>query len=120
MAISRTVVEVSETILFTDTTAKDLFSLPVGAVPLFASVQVKTAFNDSGTNLLSIGVPTSATYFASDVSLDATGALLVALNQTDELTRRQGITATFTGSAGDATAGRAVVRLVYSTPFRPV
>ena len=120
MALSRTVVENSETILFTNTAAKTLFTLPIGAVPLFASVYVKTAFNDSGTNLLSIGKAGSAAYYASGVSLDATGALLIALNESDTLESRQGITATFAGSVGDATAGRAIVRIVYSTPFRPV
>jgi hypothetical protein len=110
----------SETVLFTDTTAKPLFTLPIGAVPLFASVHVKTAFNGSGTNLLSIGKAGSAAYYASGVSLAATGALLIALNESDTLTSRQGITATVTDGAGDATTGRAIVRIVYSTPFRPV
>jgi hypothetical protein len=120
MALSRTVVEMSETILFTNTTAKSLFTLPIGAVPLFASVHVKTAFNGSGTNLLSIGKAGSAAYYASGVPLDATGAVLIALNESDTLEKRQGITATFTDGAADATAGRAIVRVVYSTPFRPV
>lgn len=120
MALGRTVVENSETILFTDTTAKNLFMLPVGAVPLFASVHVKTAFNGSGTNLLSIGKSGSAAYYASGVSLAETGALLIALNESDTLATRQGIIATFTDSASDATAGRAIVRIVYSTPFKPV
>ena len=120
MALSRTVVEISETILYTDTTAKSLFTLPSGAVPLFALVHVKTAFNGSGTNLLSIGKAGSAAYYASGVSLAATGALLIALNAADTLESRQGITSTFTDGSSDATACRAIVRFIYSTPFRPV
>lgn len=118
--LNRTVVEISESVLYTDTSAKDLFALPKGAVPLFAIVQVKTAFNASTSNVLSIGTPTSASYFASGIPLGTVGAVMVALNHADDLDRKQGITATYTGTGDAATTGRAIVRIVYSTPFRPV
>lgn len=108
------------TVTHLDTTAEPLFSLPAGAIPLFAVVQTETAFNDSGTDLVQIGKGTDNDYYASGISVAATGGQLIMLNQSGALTAQAQITATFTGQNSDATAGRAKVNLVYATPFYPV
>lgn len=107
------------TVTYLNTSAKALFSLPTGAVPLFAVVQTETAFDDTGTDLLQIGAGTDADYFASGISVAATGGQLVALNRSPVLTGQTQVTATYTGENSNAAAGRAKINLIYATPFDP-
>lgn len=120
MGMSSPVLSLQGVVDFGDTTAKTLFTLPVGAVPLLAIVQVETAFNDSGTDLLKIGSGATTDYFASGINVGATGAKSVVLNEAPNLTRQTSVTATYTGQNGDSTTGRARINLLYSTPFDPV
>jgi hypothetical protein len=119
MALGKLVVDLSEVVTFADGT-KTLFSLPSGATPLLALVVVTTAFNDSGTDTLEIGVSGNTDYYAVGIPLGSTGAQLVALTNVLSLSRKTAIVAKYTGGSGDATAGRAEVHILYSNPFKPV
>lgn len=107
------------TVTYLDTTAKALFSLPAGATPLFAVVQVETAFDDTGTDLVEIGAGSDADYFASGISVAATGGQMVVLTKSPVLTGQTQVTATYTGENANAAAGRAKISLIYATPFQP-
>lgn len=102
---------------YTDTAAKELFALPAGAIPLFANVQVEVAFNDTGTDVLDIGIPGTADYFVADQAVSAPGGAHVALAQCPLLTAPATVTATYTGQNSNASAGRALVVMAYMTPF---
>lgn len=114
--MNRGVVAIQGDVTYLNDTATTLFSLPAGATPLFAVVQVATAFNDSGTDLVDFGVPGTADAFASDVDVSATGSFLVTLANAN-LTGPTAFTATYIGANSDATAGRLTVTVVYATPF---
>ena len=47
-----TIVSQSNTVAYTDTTAKNLFIIPAGAQVINVIVDVVTAFTDTGTDLL--------------------------------------------------------------------
>lgn len=119
MGMSLHAVILKETVTYQNTAAKALFSLPPGTIPLFAIVQVETAFNDSGTDLLALGKGADGDYFASGIDLSTAGGKLVMLNQSAPLAAKAGVTATYSGQNGNATAGRAIVLLVCGTPFDP-
>ena len=119
MAMAMKVVVMQGVVTRLNTTAKALFSLPAGAIPLLATVQVETAFNDGGTDLLSIGEGTDNTHFASGINVSTTGAKLIALNESGNLTKQTMVTATYTGGSGNSTTGRAKVNMIYATPFDP-
>lgn len=102
-------------VTFTDTTAKSLFTLPKGAVITGWTVNVTTAFNGSGTDLLDIGT-TDADAFANDLDLSATGQIVtgfIPAAMFTALTEDTVVTATYTDSAEDADAGAAVVCVRY-------
>ena len=113
------VVVLQGTVTRTNTTAKALFTLPAGAIPLLATVQVETAFNDSGTDLLTVGEGSDGDHFASGIDVSATGAKLIAINESGVLTKQTQVTATYTGQNGNSTTGRAKINMIYATPFYP-
>ena len=119
MAMNRGVVTVQGALTFADTSPRLLFTLPQGATPLLAVLQVETAFDDSGTDLLALGIAGDGDYFAAALDVSAAGGQLVTLAQAPETARALGVTATYSGQNGDAAAGRAVVTLLYATPFEP-
>ena len=63
-------------VLYTDIVAKELFVLPVGAKILDVKVVVTTAFNDSGKDLLEVGVSGDPDAILNDVDLSVAGALV--------------------------------------------
>lgn len=104
------------TVAYTDSTAKQLFTLPKGAIPILWIRNIVTAFNDTGTDLLDIGKVGSAAAFANDLDVSAvgqgvTGVVPAALFT--ELTEDTIVTATFTGENADASAGSAIVGCIY-------
>lgn len=103
---------------FTDTTPKTLFTLPRGATPLFAVVQTLTAFNDTGTDLLELGIAGDNDYFAAGLSVAALGGQFSTLTQSPQLEAQTGVTATYTGQNSNASAGKALVTVAYANPFR--
>jgi hypothetical protein len=103
-------------IAYTNTAAKTLFTLPKGAVIIAWLVNVRTAFNSTGTDLLDIGDTTTANRFANDLVLSAavqlnTGAQVAELFT--PLTADTVITAIFVQSVADASAGLADIACLY-------
>ena len=119
MSMNRGLVTIQAVVTYQDTTAKSLFSLPSGAIPLYAIVQTEVAFNDSGTDTLNLGIDQDDDYLAAGVSLAAVGGQMVVFNQSPEFSRQVGVIGKYLGQNGDAAAGRAVVNLIFATPFEP-
>ena len=119
MSLSMQVSVITALVDHTDTAARTLFSLPQGAVPLFATVQTEVAFNDTGTDVLDLGIAGDEDYFAAGVSVAAAGGQMVAFSQSPVLASQTGVVAKYTGQNGDATQGRARVAVAYGTPFYP-
>lgn len=105
---------VSNTLLYTDTTAKDLFELPGGAIPLRVTTTVTTAFNGSGTDLVDIGISGTANKYANDVDVSSAGTVaVVPLSNTEPLTVATTIQGIYVDSAGDASTGAATIIMEY-------
>lgn len=119
MGMNRGLVMIQGVVRYGDTAPKSLFSLPSGAIPLYAVVQTEVAFNDSGTDTLNLGIDQDDDYLAAGVSLASVGGQMVVFNQSPEFGRQVGVIGRYVGQNGDATAGRAVVNLVFATPFEP-
>lgn len=99
-------------IAYSDTTAKKLFTLPKGAEIVAWQVNVKTAFNDSGTDLLDIGDGVSANHFADNLNVSAVGQSQTGFDADElavPLTAETAVQATFTGQNTDASAGSATI-----------
>lgn len=119
MGMNRGLVMIQGVVGYQDTTPRSLFSLPSGAIPLYAVVQTEVAFNDSGTDVLNLGVDQDDDFLAAGVSLASASGQMVVFSQSPEFGRQVGVIAKYVGQNGDATAGRAVVNLVFATPFEP-
>lgn len=103
----------------TNGTATHLFNLPPHSVILRFMVEVVTAFNDSGTDLLDIGSSGTADAYANDVDLSTAGQVIVEESALG-LTATRGVTEVFgkySGQNSNATAGEARVSVVYASPF---
>lgn len=117
--LGKVVLSQTNTIAYTDTTAKDLFILPANAQILDFQVDVTTAFNSSGTDLLDIGKDGAANHFADNLDVSAIGRLLASSDAsqlpnyatvgTTDLTI-QGI---FVQSVADASTGAARITVTY-------
>lgn len=114
------VVSQSNTITFGDTTAKNLFILPAGAQVIAVYVDVTTAFNSSGTEVVDIGKTGTANFFVDDQTLTATGHFVCTLvpgnlaTIVNVGTSDVQVTATFVQSVADATTGAARITFVYA------
>lgn len=106
-----------DTVAYTDTTAKSLFVLPQGAVVVGITVNVSTAFNSSGTDLLDIGITGTANYYANDLNVATATQLVVGMQVArlldTPLDAPTTVTATFVQSVADASAGSATVCFFY-------
>lgn len=92
------------------------FTLPQGAVPLFWQVNIPTAFDDTGTNLLDIGTEDDGDAFAANLDVSATGQIPNgfdpdALNVM--LTVETDVYLTFAGENGNSANGVAHVTCFY-------
>lgn len=103
-------------VTFEDTTAKALFTLPQGAEIVDWQVNVTTAFNGSGTDLLDIGKAGDGDAFANDLNVATATQLktgFVPSAMFTPLAEDTTVTATFAQSVADADAGEAVVACFY-------
>lgn len=104
------------TVEYTDTTAKNLFTLPEGAVIVDWSVNVSTAFNDGASNQLDIGITGTADYFANNLNVGSVGQIRTGFVPsriaTTPLTEDTLVTATYTPGTS-AGAGVATVIVFY-------
>lgn len=100
------------TVAYTDTSAKTLFTLPKGAIITGIMVDVQTAFNSSGTDLLDIGTSASGNAYKDDLAVSSTGQTVtgwVAGTLFTALTADTVVTALYAQSVADASAGLAYV-----------
>lgn len=115
-----TIVSQSASVAYTNTTAKNLFILPAGAQVINVIVDVVTAFNGTGTDLLDIGKTGSAAFFVNDLDVSSTGhtnCTLVAANLATIYnigTSDVQVTATYVDQNSNASAGLAYVTVVYA------
>jgi hypothetical protein len=104
------------TIAHTDTTAKDLFTLPAGAIIIAFVVNVTEAFDDSGSSdLLDIGDGTTADRFVADQDVGSAGLALVPSADDAALSAATVIQGLYTPGTG-ATAGAATITALYIVP----
>ncbi len=110
-------------ITFQDTTAKKLFELPRYATLLDIKVQVVTAFNDSGTDVIDIGTAIDGDYFVNDYSVVSEGfgvATLLKGGNLEVLGFKGPVVdvfGTYIGQNSNASAGKALVFAEYAVPF---
>lgn len=106
----------SNTVVYTDTT-KTLFALPIGAVIVTWIVNIPTAFNSSGTDLLDIGISGTVQKYAAALNVAATGQIVTgfvpAPIETTPLAEESTVIATYTQSVADASAGALTVTVLY-------
>lgn len=99
--------------------AKALFTIPDTAVIIDWILNVTTAFNSSGTDLVGIGVSGTQTKFAATVDVSATGLKTVGVVLTQVGNAQSGdqaVTALYTQSVADSSAGAMVIIVRYVIP----
>ena len=101
------------TVVYTqDAVTAYLFTLPQGAEIVWWQINVVTAFDGSGSDLLDIGDGTTANRFANDISLATAGQIVTGFDDDEynvELPIETKIFATYTDENSDATAGEAQI-----------
>lgn len=66
-------VTLSNTLAYTNTTSKALFTIPAGAYIVSWTLNVTTLFDSDGTDLVDIGITGTAEKFAANVDVATTG-----------------------------------------------
>lgn len=118
-AFGNALVTQSALITFANTTAKNLFVIPANSQIIDFYVDVLTAFNSTGTDLLDIGVSGTAQLFADDLVVSAAGRLLGSskstklLNYDDTGATQITVQGLYKQSVADASTGNARVTIVY-------
>lgn len=105
------------TLAYTDTTAKTLFTLPAGAVIVDVLVSIGTVFNAGDANVIDVGLGSTANAIANDLAAGSlaqlrTGYTAAALFATP-LTVPTAVTATFVPTGTPATTGAATIAVFY-------
>lgn len=109
----------SATLAYTDTTAKNLFIIPAGSRITAIKIDVVTAFNSSGTDLVDVGTTADGAFYVNDADVSSTvhaTATLVAANLASVInvgTSDVQVTATYAQSVADASAGAATISIEY-------
>lgn len=115
--IGKVVASQTATVAFTDTAAKDLFTLPAGAQILDVLVDVTTAFDAGDDNDLDIGKDGAAAHFVNDADVSAAGRVTgtrAFANWADIGSADVTVTATYVPDGAAATAGAARITVVYA------
>jgi len=96
----------------------ELFTLPANAHIMRFMVDVETAFDDTGTDLLDIGKIGSGEFFAADVTLAVATQVIVEQYELGDVGNRLiTVTGTYAGQNSNATAGKAHIYCFYSTKY---
>lgn len=104
------------TLAHTDTTAKDLFSLPAGAQILDWQINVTTAFDDSGSSdIIDIGNADTADAYVADFDCGTAGLTVSPSTVETALAEATTIKGVYTPGTG-ATAGAATIVVHYIIP----
>ena len=101
-------------IAYTDTSAKNLLSVPAGAIVWDIDVYVSTAFNDSTTDTIDIGITGSSTRYDTGVDVSGTGFATLSLSNIPDYMSATYVTATYVGGTGDASQGAAYIYIWYT------
>jgi hypothetical protein len=104
------------TLAYTNTTAKDLFTLPAGAQIVGFVFNVTTQFDDTGTDQIDIGDSTTADRFVADYDAETTGMALVASADEAALSADTPVKGIYTGGNGNAANGAATITCLYIVP----
>ena len=104
------------TVAYTNTTDKTMFTIPANANIAAIQVDVNTAFNDSGTDVLDVGKSGTTTHFRNDLSVTATGQTITGWSNLGDVgTSDISVVALYAGQTGDATAGQATLYMFWYT-----
>ena len=109
-------VGLTNTVAFGDTAAKNLFVVPKGAIIVNVVVDVTTAFNSSGTDLLDIGKTGTANHFKDDLVVSAAGQTVTGWSNLGAMAADTQVIATYVQSVADASAGAARVTFICLIP----
>jgi len=115
-------------IVYSVATAQTICIVPAGSQILEIYIDVTTAFNDSGTDLLDIGDGTTADLFLSAVSIAPTGRIIgssdaggsggmIGWQNLGSGTADVTIKATYTGQNANASTGAATITVIYAVPM---
>ena len=110
------IIEVMDTILYSNTSATTIVSLPVAAVIHDVYVYVVTTFNGSGTDLLDIGVTGTGNRYEDnlDIAVAASFPTMSLTNIRDRMSGTTSIIFQYFDQNSDASAGLALVYVQYS------
>lgn len=98
------------TVAYTDTSAKDLFTIPANADVVGITVNVTTVFNDSGTDVLDVGKTGTGNHFRNDLDVSAGGQTVTGWSNLGDVGGSAvTVTATYTGQNANSSAGAATV-----------
>jgi hypothetical protein len=96
------------TFAYTDTTDKTLFVIPANANICGITLNVQTAFDDSGTNVVDIGKSGTTNHFVNDLSVTAAGQTVTGWSNLGDVgTSDITVVAKYVGQTADATNGQA-------------
>jgi hypothetical protein len=103
------------TLAYTDTTAKNLFTLPVGAQIVGFVVNVTTEFNGDTSNVLAIGDDTTTDRFVADYDCGtgAAGMALAASADEAALSAATAVKGVYVPGGGTPSAGAATITCLY-------
>lgn len=107
------------TLAYTDTTAKALFTIPAGAYIVQWVLNVTTAFDSDGTDLVDIGITGTAEKFAANVDVAATGLKttgVVAAQIGAVQATAQPVLGIYAAGGSAATAGAMVILVQFYIP----
>lgn len=94
-----------------------LFDLPLGAVIVGWTVNITTAFNGSGTNLLDIGISGTTQKYAASLNVGAVGQItygfVPGVMFTTALTEPLAAQAIYTDGSSNSSAGALTVAVFY-------
>lgn len=118
-SLNNNVVALVASLAYTDTTAKTLFTIPDTAVIIDWILNVTTAFNDTGTDQVSIGVTGTAGKFASAVDVSTTGLKTTGVVLTQVGNAQSGaqiVKGIYAGQNSNADAGAMYIIVRYCIP----
>jgi hypothetical protein len=106
------------TLAYTDTTAKELFTLPAGAQIVAFIFDVTTAFDGETSNTIDVGTPALANRFVNDKACGAgaTGISLEAGADESILEAATVVQGIYTPGGGTPSAGAAAITALYIIP----
>lgn len=106
---------IQNTVAYTDTTVKTLGMLPRGAQIIQVFVDVTTAFNSSGTDLLSVGKSGTNNHFINALDVSTTGRKSPTLTNVPGTIGASDIAVVgiYAQSVADASTGSATVTIQY-------